>query len=87
MEALVPCWCDYRVPSNLISLCPFHHRLLHKGGWRISGDPNGEIVWVRPGGTPFLPGQRDHQSTTGVPMCDDFSIPDRLRNPEPDDTS
>jgi hypothetical protein len=73
--------------DNLISLCPFHHRLLHEGGWRISGDPNREITWVRPGGTPFIPGRRDEQATTGVPMLDDFSIPDRLRNPDPDDTS
>lgn len=74
--------------DNLISLCPFHHRLLHEGGWRISGDPNSDITWIRPGGTPFTPGREDNFAAEhGVPMLDDFTIPDRLRNPEPDDTS
>ncbi len=74
--------------DNLISLCPFHHRLLHEGGWRISGDPNSEIVWIRPDGTPFTPGRRDKFTAEHrVLMLDDYSIPDRLRNPEPDDTS
>jgi hypothetical protein len=73
--------------DNLISLCPYHHRLLHEGGWKISGDPNGEVTWIRPGGTPFVPGWRDEQASNGVPLLDDFTIPNHLRNPEPDDTS
>jgi hypothetical protein len=27
-----------------------HHRLIHEGGWTISGDPNGEITFHDPGG-------------------------------------
>ena len=73
--------------DNLISLCPFHHRLLHEGGWRISGDPNRQVTWIRPGATPFVPNRRDERATKGVFILDDFTIPDRLRNPEPDDTS
>ncbi len=30
--------------DNLISLCPFHHRLVHEDGWRIAGDPNTEVT-------------------------------------------
>jgi hypothetical protein len=30
------------VAKNLCSLCPFHHRLHHQGGFSISGDP--EVV-------------------------------------------
>jgi hypothetical protein len=32
--------------GNLITLCGYHHRLVHEGGWRILGDPNGEIEWL-----------------------------------------
>ena len=27
-----------------------HHRLIHEGGWRIEGDPNGEVTFFDPGG-------------------------------------
>lgn len=39
--------------ANLVSLCPFHHRLVHEGGWRIHGEPEGELTFVRPGGRPL----------------------------------
>jgi hypothetical protein len=38
-------------PDNLVSLCYFHHRLCHEGGWRIEGDPEGELSFVHPLGT------------------------------------
>lgn len=41
--------------DNLITLCAFHHRLLHEGGWRLSGDPNGSVTWIRPNGDPYEP--------------------------------
>ena len=41
--------------DNLITLCPFHHRLIHEGGWSIEGDPNDRITWMRPDGTPYAP--------------------------------
>ena len=41
--------------DNLVSLCAYHHRLVHEGGWHIAGDPNGDIVFVRPDGTPYRP--------------------------------
>ena len=34
-------------------LCPFHHdpyRLVHEGGRGIEGDPNGELIFIRPDG-------------------------------------
>ena len=42
-------------PDNLVTLCGFHHRLLHEDGWTISGDPNRRIIWLRPDGTPHTP--------------------------------
>ncbi len=74
--------------DNLISLCLYHHRLIHEGGWRISGDPNGDVTWITPSGRPFIPGPRDEQAASRpIPMLEDFSVPDHLRNPESDDTS
>jgi len=37
--------------DNLITLCGFHHRLIHNSGWRISGDPQRDIEFVRPDGS------------------------------------
>ena len=41
--------------DNLVALCGFHHRLLHEDRWKISGDPNTGITWLRPNGTPHTP--------------------------------
>ena len=41
--------------DNLITLCGFHHRLIHEHGWTIEGDPNDTITWCHPYGTPFEP--------------------------------
>lgn len=41
--------------DNLITLCGFHHRLVHERGWRLrTGE--GPITWLRPDGTAFEPG-------------------------------
>ena len=34
--------------SNLVSLCPFHHHLVHEGGWTITGDPDSTLTFVSP---------------------------------------
>ncbi len=41
--------------DNLASLCTYHHRLVHEGGWRITGDPNHELIFLRPDGRPYRP--------------------------------
>jgi hypothetical protein len=37
-------------PDNLVAFCGYHHRLVHEGGWRIEGDPEGELRFVHPPG-------------------------------------
>ena len=37
-------------PDNLIRLCSHHHRLVHEGGYTISGHPDRELVFRRPDG-------------------------------------
>jgi hypothetical protein len=39
--------------DNLITLCGFHHRLLHSAGWAISGDPQGDVEFIRPDGSAY----------------------------------
>jgi hypothetical protein len=43
--------------DNLITLCGYHHRLIHEHGWHITGDPNHDVTWIRPDRTPFDPGR------------------------------
>lgn len=39
--------------DNLVTLCGYHHRLIHNDGWQIRGNPNGEVVWITSWGTEF----------------------------------
>jgi hypothetical protein len=36
--------------DNLLLLCEFHHHRVHEAGWKVRGDPNGELVFVAPNG-------------------------------------
>lgn len=42
--------------SNLLTLCHAHHRLLHEGGWRLSGNPDADVCFIRPDGRPLATG-------------------------------
>jgi len=37
-------------PSNLVSLCKFHHRLVHEGGYRLEMDSSGRVQAWTPDG-------------------------------------
>jgi len=37
-------------------LCSYHHYLVHEGGWRIEGAPEGVLSFVRPDGRAYRPG-------------------------------
>jgi len=54
--------------ENLLSLCRFHHRRVHEGGWTIHGNPTGTLTFVDPTGrtiidTPPVP-RGDAQAVT-----------------------
>ncbi len=37
--------------NNLVTLCWFHHRLVHEGGWRVKGDADFWLDFVDPTGS------------------------------------
>ncbi len=37
--------------DNLVTLCWFHHRLVHEGGWRVKGDANIWLDFIDPTGS------------------------------------
>ena len=41
--------------DNLVTLCGYHHRLVHDAGWKIEGSPNGDLIFIRPDGRPYQP--------------------------------
>ncbi len=41
------------VLENLVMLCPYHHRLVHDGGWRILIDGMSRMRFIRPDGRPL----------------------------------
>jgi hypothetical protein len=61
--------------EELLSLCRYHHVLVHEGQWRIHLDPTtGQIHTTRPDGTPYQIGP-SHPWTTPTTRTDD--PPDR----------
>jgi hypothetical protein len=40
--------------DNCTLLCPFHHRLIHTGGWALTGDPNRELTITSPTGRTYI---------------------------------
>ena len=43
--------------DNLVLLCHAHHRLIHEGGWKISGHPAEDLRFHDPGGRPLRIGR------------------------------
>jgi hypothetical protein len=39
------------VPTNVLELCWFHHRLVHEGGWTVRFLEGGEVIAITPGGS------------------------------------
>ncbi len=39
--------------DNLVLLCPYHHRLVHDGGWRLLKDGADRLRFLRPDGRPL----------------------------------
>jgi hypothetical protein len=75
--------------DNLVTLCGFHHRLVHEDGWTISGDPNATIAWIRPDGEMFdpKPPRVSYSRDRVLASKAGWWLPDRVRGLTLDDTS
>ncbi len=60
--------------DNLITLCGYHHRLIHHDGWAIDGNPNHQVTWITKWGTKF----ERHPRWPGIKL-----IKERAANPRP----
>jgi hypothetical protein len=41
--------------DNLVTLCGFHHRMIHAQGWEIVGNPNGDLIFLDQWGLMYQP--------------------------------
>mgnify|MGYP001826468070 CR=1 FL=1 len=41
--------------NNLVTLCGYHHRLIHDGGWTVHGNPSNRLTWRRHTGVIYRP--------------------------------
>jgi hypothetical protein len=53
--------------ENLATLCRRHHRLVHEGGWKMSGDPCAELVFTSPTGSVLASWPDDNRRPPGDP--------------------
>lgn len=44
--------------DNLITLCGFHHRLIHRKRWQVTGIPSGEVSFLDQWGNEYRPARR-----------------------------
>jgi hypothetical protein len=52
-------------PSNLVSLCRFHHRAVHEGGFNVEILDDGALRFVRPDGDPVVSVTPDEPGQAG----------------------
>lgn len=65
--------------TELVLLCPHHHRLRHHHGYRFRLEPDGELTITGPDGHPLDPAHPDHK----IPRPDSKPTPTRPRAPDP----
>jgi hypothetical protein len=51
--------------GNLVTLCTFHHRLVHEGGYTVDVTDDGVFVFARPDGRPIAPGNGTEKRSRG----------------------
>ena len=73
--------------DNLVTLCSYHHRLVHEHGWQVTGNPTRLLTWRHSCGYVFkpLPPYHDPEMMRRVfnPMRNLVEPPDRLPMNDP----
>ena len=66
--------------NNLVTLCRFHHRLVHEGGYGLAVTDDGVFVFTRPDGTRIAAsGERCFRGSAPVPAPADAPFEQTLR--------
>jgi hypothetical protein len=60
--------------TNLISLCPYHHKLVHERGYLIAAPPGGGFAFYRPDGTALPPSPALPSPGGAIGDCHDAKI-------------
>ncbi len=60
--------------TNLISLCPYHHKLVHDRGYLITAAPGDTFAFFRPDGTGIPPSPGLPQPDGTIDSCHDAAI-------------
>jgi hypothetical protein len=60
--------------KNLISLCPYHHKLVHERGYLIAAPPGGGFAFYRPDGTALPPSPALPPPGGAIGDCHDAEI-------------
>ena len=60
--------------GNLVSLCKYHHMLVHERGYLIAAPPGGAFAFYRPDGTPLPPSPALPQPDGTIEDCHDADI-------------
>jgi hypothetical protein len=68
--------------ENLVSLCPYHHKLVHDRGYLIAAPPGGGFAFYRPDGTPLPASPPLPEPGGGIDAAHDADItPDTIIPP------
>jgi Domain of unknown function (DUF222) len=54
--------------ANLIALCRHHHRLKHRGRWRVLQEEDGSVIWTSPTGHCYRSAPRSYRSEVDGPQ-------------------
>ncbi|MGI9649065.1 MAG: DUF222 domain-containing protein [Acidimicrobiia bacterium] len=65
--------------DNLVTLCGFHHRLIHRKGWEITGNPNGPLTFLAQGKYEYRPARSQYYPGHQRMLLDNLDSYHRLR--------
>lgn len=60
--------------ADIVELCRFHHRLVHEGGWTLTLDPDGTVVFTSPDGVTVASTTRPRGGSAEPPLDLDLAL-------------
>lgn len=62
--------------DNLVTVCTFHHDLVHEGRWSVALDASQRAIWFRPGGRVYEPGVAPPE-LVAIPPLEPLSVAEK----------